>query len=56
MVRFSLFEKRGNEWVRMTTKSYPKETARMVWMDALIEPFTKPENCKGVRQLKKVRF
>lgn len=38
----------------MSNKSYFKTTAQMVWFDTLIEPYTKPENCKGERKLRKV--
>jgi hypothetical protein len=52
--RWSIFEKRGKDWIRMSNKSYFKTTAQMVWFDTLIEPYTKPENCKGERKLRKV--
>ena len=52
--RYSLFEKRGNTWVRMTEKSYFLTTARYVWMDALVEPYLNPSVCKGIRKIKAV--
>jgi hypothetical protein len=54
--RYSLFEKVGNEWVRMTSKSYFKSTAQMVWFDELAAPYTHPERVRGLRKLKAVRF
>ncbi len=54
--RYSIFEKRGDVWVRMTSKSYFRQTAIMVWQDELLAPYLNPSNVQGIRKLQPVTF
>lgn len=52
---YSLFERQDGKWVRIRVLAYTKNTAVLIFQNALLAPFLGGEDCKGIRELRVVR-